>query len=149
MESASIPSRGGHVSPSLSFVISLTSSSSETGMSSEHVTKQTSYTGPPFVTSVFNVSYISTQPVKKEMTHTALVSSISHSLNLMTSSKKEIKTQVLDVASIARVTNTAQLINPVTIAPSSIVEVTVMASRTSQDREYLTKKLLEGIQKVH
>lgn len=101
------------------------------------------------MTSVFNVSYISTQPVKKEMTHTVLVSSVSHSLNLMTSFKKEIKTQVLDVASIASVTNTAQLINPVTIAPSSTVEVTVMASRTSQDREYLTKKLLEGIQKVH
>ena len=149
MESASTPSRGGHVSPSLSFVISVTLSSSETGMSSEHVTQQTSYTGPSFMTPVFNESYISTQAVMKEMTHTVLVSSVSHSLNLRTSFKKEIKTQVLDVASIPRVTNTAQLIKPVTIAPSSTVEVTVMASRTSQDREYLTKKLLEGIQKVH
>lgn len=101
------------------------------------------------MTSVFNESYISTQPVMKEMTRTVLVPSVSHSLNLMTSFKKEIKTQVLDVASVARITNTAQLINPVTIAPSSTVEVTVMASRTSQDREYLTKKLLEGIQKFH
>ena len=79
-----------------------------------------------------------------EMTPTVFVSSVPHSSNAMTSLKQEIKTQVLDVASIARVTNTSQLINPVTIAPSSTVEVAVMASRTNQDREHLIKTLLEG-----
>lgn len=85
----------------------------------------------------------------KEMTHTVFVSSVSHSSNLMTSFREENKTQVLDVASIARVTNTSQLINLVTIAPSTTVEVTVMASRTNQGREDLIKKLLEGMQKAH
>lgn len=84
-----------------------------------------------------------------EMTHTVFVSSVSHSSNLMTSFREKNKTQVLDVASIARVPNTSQLINLVTIAPSTTVEVTVMASRTNQDREDLIKKLLEGMQKAH
>ena len=85
----------------------------------------------------------------KEMTHTVFVSSVSHSSNLMTFSREENKTQVLDVASIASATNTSQLINPVTIAPSSTVEVAVVASKTNQDREHVIKKLLEGMQKAH
>ena len=100
------------------------------------------------MTSVFNVSYISTQPAMKEMTHTVFVSSVSHSSNLMTSPRGGNETLVLDVASIASLTNTSQVINPVTIAPSS-VEITVMASRANQDREHLIKKLLEGMKKVH
>lgn len=112
-------------------------------MSSEHVMQQTSLTGPPLMTSFFNVSYISTQPVMKEMTQTVSVSSVSHSSCLIISSREENKTQVLEVAT--RVTNTAQLINPITIAPSTTVEITVMASRTNQDREHRIKKLLEGI----
>lgn len=91
---------------------------------------------------------MSTQPVVIEMTPTVFVSSVPHSSNVLTSFKEEIKTQVLDVASIARVTNTSQLINPVTIAPSSTVEVRVMASRTNQDRDHLIEKLLEGMQKL-
>ena len=84
----------------------------------------------------------------KEVTHTVFVSSVSHSSNLMTSFREENKTQVLDVASITSVTNTSQLINPVTIAPSTTVEVTVLASRANQDREHLIKKLFEGMQRA-
>ena len=118
-------------------------------MSSELLPQQTSLTGPPLTTSVFNVSYMSTQPVMNEMTPTVFVSSVPHSSNVMTSLREENKPQVLDVASIARVTNTSQVINPVTIAPSSTVEVSVMKSRTNQDRDHVIKKLLEGMQKAN
>ena len=119
-------------------------------MSSERLPQQTSLIGPPLrTTSVVNMSYMRTQPVMHEMTPTVFVSSVPHSSNVMTSLREESKTQVLDVASIARVTNTSQVIDPVTIAPSSTVEVSVMASRTNQDREYVIKKLLEGMQKAN
>ena len=108
-------------------------------MSSERLPQQTSLTGPPLTTSVFNVFYMSTQPVMNEMTPTVFVSSVPHSSSVMTPLTEENKTQV----------NTSQVINPVTIAPSSSVEVSVMVSRTNQDREYVLKKLLEGMQKAN
>lgn len=147
---ATIPSPRNSVFTSSSDFSYSSSTASEAGMSSDHVMQQTALTRPPLVTSVFNVSYISTQPVLNEMTRTVFVSSapytpylLTHYPVLTTSLSEEKETPVLAVTS--RVTDTSQPVNSVTIAPSTTVEVTVMESRTTQGQGHRIKKLLEGI----